>query len=139
MADQVSASKRSQIMARVKSKDTTSELILRRALWKRGLRYRIHISSLPGQPDIVFSGARVAVFVDGAFWHGKKLSEERFSRMSDYWREKIQKNVERDQAATKALEASGWRVLRYDDRDVGRRAEEIAADVEEAVRSRLQA
>lgn len=126
-------------MARVKSKDTTSELILRRALWKRGLRYRIHISSLPGQPDIVFSGARVAVFVDGAFWHGKKLSEERFSRMSDYWREKIQKNVERDQAATKALEASGWRVLRYDDRDVGRRAEEIAADVEEAVRSRLQA
>ena len=134
MVDQVSASKRSQIMARIKSKNTKPELLLRRALWKRGLRYRVNVSGLPGRPDIVFLRARIAVFVDGAFWHGKKLSEERLARMSQYWREKIRKNVERDQTNTKTLEMSGWRVLRYDDRDVGRQAEQIAADIELAVK-----
>ena len=135
MADQVSESKRSQIMARIKSKDTKPELMLRRALWKRGLRYRVHVSELPGQPDIVFHRARIVVFVDGAFWHGKKLSEERLARMSQYWREKIRKNVERDQAATSALEESGWRVLRYDDRDIQRRTDDIVSYIDTAVRS----
>ena len=136
MTDQVSQHRRSQIMAKVKSKDTRPELLLRRALWKRGLRYRIHVSGLPGQPDIVFHRERIAIFVDGAFWHGKKLSEERLSRMSGYWQEKIRKNVKRDQAVTKALKESGWCVLRYDDRDIEKHAEEIAAGIELVVGSR---
>ena len=139
MADHVSVYKRSQIMARVKSKNTRPELALRRALWKRGLRYRLHVPGLPGQPDIVFRRERIAIFVDGAFWHGRKLSEGRLSRMSTYWQVKIRKNVERDQAATMALEEAGWCVLRYDDRDIERQSEEIAECIELTLRSRRPA
>ena len=135
MADRVTASQRSRIMARVKSRDTKPELTLRRALWKRGLRYRVHMSGLPGRPDVVFPGAKVAVFVDGSFWHGRKLSEERLARMSAYWQDKIRKNVERDKKVTKALQDSGWCVLRYDDRDIEKRPEEIAEEIGLSVRS----
>ena len=135
MADQVSASHRSSIMARVKSRNTKPELTLRRALWKRGLRYRVDVSGLPGRPDVVFTRAKIAVFVDGSFWHGKKLSEERLARMSPYWQKKIRKNVDRDKKVTKALQDSGWRVLRYDDRDIEKRSEEIAEEIGLSVRS----
>ncbi len=135
MADQVSALQRSRIMARIKSRNTKPELTLRRALWKRGLRYRVDVSGLPGRPDVVFARAKVVVFVDGSFWHGKKLSEERLARMSPYWQEKIRKNVERDKRVTKALQDSGWRVLRYDDRDIEKRSEEIAEEIALSVRS----
>lgn len=135
MVDHVSASQRSRIMARIKSRNTKPELTLRRALWKRGLRYRVDVSGLPGRPDVVFTRAKVAIFVDGSFWHGKKLSEERLALMSPYWQEKIRKNVERDKRVTKALQDSGWRVLRYDDRDIEKRSEEIAEEIGLSVRS----
>ena len=134
MADTVSVAQRSRIMAKIKSRDTQPELTLRRALWKRGLRYRVHVSGLPGRPDIVFPSARVAVFVDGSFWHGRKLSEERLSRMSTYWQEKIKKTVSRDEKLTKVLQDMGWRVLRYDDREIARASEEIATVIESFVR-----
>ena len=135
MADHVSASQRSRIMARIKSRNTKPELTLRRTLWKRGLRYRVHMPGLPGRPDVVFPRAKVAVFVDGSFWHGKKLSEERLARMSEYWQEKIRKNVERDKKVTKALQDLGWLVLRYDDRDIEKHPEEIAEEIGLSVRS----
>lgn len=104
---------RSQVMARVKSKNTTPELKVRAALWRAGLRYRLHRADLPGKPDLTFVSRRVAVFVHGCFWHGHECP--RGARMpkdnADYWRRKIERNRARDQQAATALTALGWRVL----------------------------
>ena len=99
-------------MRRVKSRDTAPEIQLRKALWRLGLRYRLNAKDLPGKPDIVFRGDKLAVFVDGEFWHGKKLSAERLSQMKPYWRQKIARNMKRDQAVNEALTQCGWQVLR---------------------------
>jgi DNA mismatch endonuclease, patch repair protein len=116
-------------MQRVHSKDTTSELVLRRALWHRGLRFRLHRATLPGHPDIVFPGAKVAVFVDGDFWHGnqwrlrglQRLEDQfRDSENSEYWIRKISRNVIRDRESTTTLEQSGWRVIRVWESDIKR-------------------
>ena len=104
---------RSQVMARVKSKDTTPELKVRAALWRAGLRYRLHRADLPGKPDLTFVSRRAVVFVHGCFWHGHDCP--RGARMpkdnADYWRRKIDRNRARDQQAVTALTALGWRVL----------------------------
>ncbi len=108
------------MMAAVKAKDTGPEMILRKKLFSRGFRYRIHVRSLPGNPDIVFPSARVVVFVDGDFWHGKGWEErglssfeEQFPTNRGFWVAKIQRNVERDREVTEALGQSGWLVLRF--------------------------
>ena len=111
-SDPFTIAERSEIMRKVKSYDTAPEPQLRKAQWKLGLRYRLNAKDLPGKPDIVFRGDKLAVFVDGEFWHGKKLSAERLSQMKPYWRQKIDRNVERDQAVNDALTHSGWRVIR---------------------------
>ncbi|MGX7894425.1 very short patch repair endonuclease [Tsuneonella sp. HG222] len=103
---------RSETMARVRSKDTSPELALRRALHAAGLRYRLH-ARLPGSPDIVFGKARLAVFVHGCFWHshdGCKRARIPSTRQ-DYWIPKLKRNVERDQASIEALIGLGWRVI----------------------------
>ena len=116
-------------MQRVRSKDTASELTLRRALWHRGLRFTLHQATLPGHPDIVFSRAKLAVFVDGDFWHGnqwrlrglERLEDQfRDSENSEYWIRKISRNVIRDRESTTALEESGWRVIRVWESDIKR-------------------
>ena len=111
--DQFSKEKRSWIMSRVKGRNTSPEIKLRRALWHKGLRYRINVTKLPGKPDIVFARAKVAVFVDGDFWHGKKLSAARLEQMSDYWRNKISRNVARDADNNALLTQTGYSVLRF--------------------------
>jgi DNA mismatch endonuclease (patch repair protein) len=78
--DTFSPQERSRIMSLIKSGDTQPEITLRKALWRKGLRYRLRLPNLPGKPDIVFTRAKVAVFVDGAFWHGRKLTNERFAK-----------------------------------------------------------
>ncbi len=102
-------------MSRIKSKDTTPEVILRKKLWASGLRYRKDVKNLPGRPDIVFTKAKVIVFIDGAFWHGKKLSRERLGKMSAYWQDKIRNNVTRDKKNNRLLEKLGFRVIRVTD------------------------
>ncbi|MFA5862744.1 MAG: very short patch repair endonuclease [Candidatus Thermoplasmatota archaeon] len=111
--DHVDALGRSRIMASVRSKNNgTTERKLRAALAGRGLRgWRTCARDLPGSPDFVFPRERVAVFVDGCFWHGctdKRLPKTR----REFWRAKIARNEERDTHVTAALEAEGWRVLR---------------------------
>lgn len=96
--------------------NTRCELALRRELWRRGLRYRLHVSALHGRPDIVFPRARLVIFCDGDFWHGRDL-EQRLQKLgrghnSTYWVAKVRRNVERDAQHTKALEAEGWAVHR---------------------------
>ena len=109
-----------RIMSSIRSKDTKPEMLIRRALWKKGMRYRVAVKELPGKPDIVFTKAKIAIFCDGDYWHGHNWAlrglsslDEELTHYSEYWRNKIRKNVERDLENTKKLEASGWRVLRF--------------------------
>ena len=108
-----------KIMSAVKSKDTRPELKIRKALWKEGLRYRVNYKRLPGKPDIVFTKWKVAVFCDGDFWHGHNWAirglsslQEELAGYSQYWRDKIIRNIERDEENNKALKALGWTVIR---------------------------
>jgi DNA mismatch endonuclease, patch repair protein len=112
-------------MRRVRSRDTTAELLLRRELFRAGLRYRVNVKRVPGCPDIVFMNARLAVFVDGDFWHGHQWVKRGLTRLEDqfhnnktYWIAKIQRTIERDAANTARLEELGWIVIRLWETDV---------------------
>jgi DNA mismatch endonuclease (patch repair protein) len=111
MADNLTPEQRSYCMSRIKGKDTGLEIRVRSELHKRGFRFRKHVTDLPGKPDIVFSRAKVAVFVDGDFWHGYRfLSWEH--KVSDFWKKKISKNRERDAKNQRTLRDMGWKVVR---------------------------
>lgn len=118
-------------------KNTRCELVLRRELWRRGLRYRLHHPRLPGRPDIVFTRQRVVVFCDGDFWHGRDLSSRRAKlaggHNATYWLAKVQRNVERDCRQTGALEAAGWSVLRFWETDILGRTGYVADQIIAAV------
>ena len=116
----------SRLMAAVRRQNTEPELALRRSLWQLGLRYRLHDRSLPGTPDLVFARARVVVFVDGDYWHGRILKEQDLralqesfrTRNRDLWVDKICRNVARDSRQTAALTELGWCVMRLWERDI---------------------
>jgi DNA mismatch endonuclease (patch repair protein) len=120
-----------------KKSDTKHELVLRRELWARGLRYRKDVTGLPGRPDIVFRSARVIVFCDGDFWHGRNWEDRkqklRGGHNAPYWLAKIERNMERDLARTKLLESEGWTVLRFWETDVLRDPCPAADQIESAV------
>ena len=114
-----------KIMSAVRSKDTEPELMLRKALWKSGLRYRKNYNNLPGKPDIVFVSRKIAIFCDGDFWHGHNWAirglnslDEELARYSDFWRNKILYNVERDKKNNKLLQEMGWNVIRIWESDI---------------------
>ncbi|HET8773102.1 MAG TPA: very short patch repair endonuclease [Thermoanaerobaculia bacterium] len=112
------SARRSYIMSRVKSRDTGVELALRRALWAAGIRgYRLRWRAT-GRPDLVFVGRRVAVFVDGCFWHGCRACKRPPKDNVAYWTPKIRRNRARDRKVTRTLEAEGWRVIRLWEHDV---------------------
>jgi DNA mismatch endonuclease, patch repair protein len=120
-------------MARIKTSDTAPEIALRRALFRLGLRgWRCHRRDLPGTPDLAFGKARLAVFVDGAFWHGH-ASRYKAGQSGKFWDEKIRRNVERDREADIALERRGWSVLRIWDFDIKADAGQAARRVADAV------
>ena len=98
-------------MSRVRQRDTDLELILRRALWAAGLQYRV-TNALPGRPDVVFRGKRVAVFVDGCFWHGCRRHGTRPKTNVAFWRLKIRDNRARDERVDRQLKELGWTVIR---------------------------
>jgi DNA mismatch endonuclease (patch repair protein) len=112
LTDVFSPEKRSAVMRRVKGRDTTPELIVRRLLTKLGVRYRLHRADLPGKPDIVMPGRRLVLFVHGCFWHGHDCARgARVPKANrDYWLGKVGRNRERDIKHRAALEAVGWRV-----------------------------
>ncbi|MGB4592332.1 MAG: very short patch repair endonuclease [Coriobacteriia bacterium] len=144
MTDTYSPETRSRVMRQVKGKDTSPEVALRRALWARGVRgWRLHRRDLPGTPDLAFGGnVRLAVFVDGAFWHGHPTKYWP-GRSGEYWDKKIARNIERDLAANDSLEELGWTVLRVWDFDVLRNpsaaADQVAAELSRLGESRAQA
>ena len=112
MTDVYGPEKRSAVMRRVKRAGTTPELAVRRLIWRLGGRYRLNRKDLPGKPDIVLLGRRLAIFVHGCFWHGHDCARgARVPKANrDYWVAKVARNRARDTAARQALEAAGWRV-----------------------------
>lgn len=111
--DVFSVSKRSEVMSRIRSKDTKPELIVRHLLFSAGLRYRLYVRTLPGRPDIVLPKWRMAVFVNGCFWHshvGCRFAAKPGGH-ADYWSAKLERNRERDRKSHAELLAQGWRVL----------------------------
>lgn len=113
MADTVSKEKRSEIMSHVTGKETKPEIMVRKYLFARGLRYRKNVKQLPGTPDIVFPKYKTEVFVNGCFWHGHKGCKYSHlpSTNIEYWEKKIADNLERDERKTRELEKLGYRIL----------------------------
>ena len=105
---------RSEMMSRIRSKNSKPEVALRKALWHFGYRYRCHDKRLPGKPDLVFAKHKTAVFVDGDFWHGHnwRHKREKIKSNAAFWIPKIERNIQRDREVTAQLEALGWRVVR---------------------------
>jgi DNA mismatch endonuclease (patch repair protein) len=111
-------------MSRIKSRDTSIELTLRKALWRKGLRYRKNCKDVFGKPDICFKSKKVAIFCDSAFWHGKKFLEgEKFKTNKEFWESKILRNIERDKEVNETLKKEGWTILRFWDEDIKKRTE----------------
>jgi DNA mismatch endonuclease (patch repair protein) len=133
MADNMSREQRSKTMSRIRSKNTRVELILRRRLFELGLRYRVHVPALPGRPDIAFTRRKLAVFVDGDFWHGWRFDEWAHKLTPD-WRAKIARNRARDAIATASLQAQGWKVLRIWENELQTNPDRCVARVVRAVR-----
>ena len=111
MSDIVSPEKRSQMMAGIKGKNTKPEMIVRRELHRRGFRFTLHNSSLPGKPDLVLPKYRTVVFVHGCFWHGHNCKHFKWPKTrAGFWRKKIEGNIERDRSNKIKLTAAGWTV-----------------------------
>ena len=99
-------------LRRVKSKDTTTELLIRRGLWRQGFRYRLHYARLPGKPDIVFPSKKLAVFIHGCYWHRHNCKRSfKPKTNTDFWSAKFENNVRRDAANKSSIESFGWKVL----------------------------
>lgn len=121
-----------------KSKDTKPELLLRKELWRRGLRYRKNYKKLYGKPDIVFLGAKIAVFIDGKMWHGYDWQNQKndFKSRREYWIPKIERNIERDYEVTQELIALGWLVMRFWDFEVRKNLQDCADKVQSVYNNR---
>lgn len=111
MADNMTPEQRRLTMSRIRGRDTKVELLVRKELHRRGYRYRVNAAWLVGKPDIVFTRIRLAVFVDGDFWHGWKF-DQWSEKLSPYWRDKIAGNMIRDRTHMVRLRREGWTVMR---------------------------
>jgi DNA mismatch endonuclease (patch repair protein) len=113
--DTISAERRSENMRRIRGKDTKPELVVRKALFALGHRYRLHTNKLPGKPDIVFPKQRKVIFVHGCFWHNHSHVRCKIARLpksnSKYWADKLAKNVQRDTVRRAELRRLGWKSL----------------------------
>ena len=119
-------------MQAVKNKDSQIELLLRKELWSRGLRYRKNVNRIFGKPDIVFVGKKIAVFCDSEFWHGYNWEERKrdFKSHQEFWIPKIECNMGRDREVTAKLEAEGWTVIRFWGNDIKKETARCADIIE---------
>jgi len=134
MADVFTKAKRSEIMSRIKGKNTAPELAVRQALWRRGVRYRVHVRTVHGTPDIVHSTARVAVFIDGYFWHGCPACYMAPVANRTFWRRKLKVNRLRRVQVLEDLRAERWTVLEFWQCRVGRNLDSVVKRIESAIR-----
>jgi len=122
-------------MSHIKSKDTSIEILLRKALWHEGIRYRKNYKKLPGNPDIAITKYKIAIFCDGEFWHGKAWNEkkENFKTNRDYWVNKIERNINRDNKADKELEKLGWIIFRYWGNEIKKNLVDCVSEIKETI------
>lgn len=123
-------------MQRVKNKDSEIELLLRRELWSRGLRYRKNVKNICGKPDIVFLRKKTAIFCDSEFWHGYNWEERKsdIKTRKDFWIPKIERNIQRDIEVNAILTGEGWTVLRFWGNDIKKNCAKCADLIEKRVR-----
>lgn len=119
--DKFTKEKRSEIMSHVKSKNTQLELLIFNILKKNHIKFKSHLDML-GKPDIVFPRQKIAVFIDGDFWHGWRFETYR-DKLTDYWINKISNNIKRDKRIRKELKAKGWIILRFWEHRIKKRPE----------------
>ena len=132
MTDVLSQDQRSYCMSRIRSENTKPEVWLRKSLWRLGYRYRIK-SKLQGKPDIVFVSLNTVVFVDGCFWHKCPYHFVKPKTRTEFWMNKINGNIARDQKNTEVLEAQGWKVLRIWEHEIKSSLEDSVAKVIDTV------
>jgi DNA mismatch endonuclease (patch repair protein) len=122
-------------MSNIKSKDTSVEIMLRKALWHEGIRYRKNFKTLPGKPDIAITKYKIVIFCDGELWHGKDWIQKKttFKTNRDYWVSKIEGNIARDMATEKKLEKMGWVVLRFWGREIEKKLKDCVDEVKEKI------
>lgn len=117
--DDLTKEQRRKNMQHIRSKDTSIELRLRKALWHEGIRYRKNYSALPGKPDIAITRWKIAVFCDSSFWHGRNFDTKKpVDTNHEYWSQKIRKNIDRDKEVNVALHNLGWCVIRFWDYEI---------------------
>lgn len=135
--DRLTKEQRHKNMSNIKNSDTKIELLLRKELWKAGYRYRKNYKKLPGKPDIVLTKYKIAVFCDSEFFHGKDWMElskqlER-GKNAEFWKNKISRNIERDDEINKKLNFLGWKVIRFWGKDILQKPEECIWVIKEAI------
>ena len=135
--DNLTKEQRHKNMKNIKSKNTSIETLLRKALWNMGYRYRKNYNKLPGKPDIVLTKYKIAIFCDGEFFHGKdwEILKPRLERgdNSEYWVKKISRNIERDDEVDKQLLFLGWTVIRFWGKDIKKDVNECIRVIEECI------
>lgn len=142
MSDNLTSAQRSKCMKRIKSNNTSIELLLRKELWGRRRRYRINDKSLPGKPDIVFRKNKIAVFCDSEYFHGKDwetylLPTLKKSDNSSFWIQKISRNIQRDKMVNEQLISMGWTVLRFWGKDIKRNPSACADIIESHLNNQM--
>jgi DNA mismatch endonuclease (patch repair protein) len=128
MADIFEPNKRSEIMGKIRSKNTKAELLVFRYLRRRKVYFQKHYNRAPGSPDLALPRKKRAVFIDGDFWHGRTLERVRLSRVdpNDYWVKKLEKNIARDAQQNQELIATGWEIIRVWESDLIRKSTSLA-------------
>lgn len=134
--DKHTEEQRRKNMQAVKQKDTKIEILLRKELWRRGLRYQKNSRKIFGKPDVVFIGKKVAVFCDSEFWHGHDWENRKndFKSNQDFWIPKIERNILRDKEVTEKLESEGWVVLRFWGKEIKKDVVGCADIIEKAIK-----
>lgn len=138
MADSVTKEQRSWNMSRIRSTNTSIEVLVRKYLFKKGFRYRKNVTSLPGKPDIVLPKYKTVIFVHGCFWHrhkGCKFATTPSSN-ADYWQEKFSRNTENDKKHIKELNAQGWRVITVWECEIKKHFDETMARITKEIKAK---
>ncbi len=137
MADDLTPEQRKKNMKSIRSQDTSIEILLRKALWEKGYRYRKNYKSIPGKPDITFVKYKIAVFCDSEFFHGKdwETLKKQLAKAerSEYWIKKIGNNIKRDESVNLELEKMGWKVIRFWGKEIKKNPEHCISVIEDAI------
>ena len=137
--DRHTPEQRHKNMQAVKNKDSDIEILLRKELWSRGIRYRKNVRRIYGNPDLAFIGKKIAVFCDSEFWHGYDWEhrKEDIKSNRDFWIPKIERNIERDRQVTEKLESEGWTVIRFWGKEIKKNPAHCADIIQEALERKV--